>query len=100
MMLLAAVQLLNVDPPFLVIALMDMIEQDLSSLLAVSVFVLNFLLDVSQILAGDVALKIFTQFLGCRLKIFLVVFKNDRLIVLPQVEGKHVGAHQRLTALA
>lgn len=64
------------------------------------IFILDFLLDIGQILAGDVAFKIFAQLFCCRFEIFLVVFENYRLIILLQVEREHIGAHQRLTALA
>lgn len=58
------------------------------------------MLDVGQILAGNIPFQILGQLLRRRLKIALVPLKDQRLIVLTQIIRKHIGAHQRLPALA
>lgn len=82
-----ATQLLDILPPVLVVSFVNVIQEDLSALLAVSksersnemnnnknkkdestdrpVFVLNLLLDVSQVLAGDVTFKILAELFRC-----------------------------------
>lgn len=67
---------------------------------SVPVFVLYFLFDVGNIVAGYVALQILRQLLGRVLEVFLVFLEDDRLIRLLQIVGEAVGEHQRLSALA
>lgn len=64
------------------------------------VFILNLLLDVIQILARNVALKVLAELLSGRLQVLLVVLEDHRLVVLLQIIRKHICAHERLTTLA
>lgn len=64
------------------------------------VLVLYFLLDVSDVVTGYVALQVLGQLLGRVLEILLVLLEDDRLVGLLQVVGEAVGEHQRLSALA
>lgn len=91
---------LRVIPPLLLIPLMDMSKEHLSSAVTVSVFILNFLFDIHQVFSTNVPLKIFTKMFSGRLKIFLVILKYSGLVVLPKVVGKDVGVHQCTPALA
>jgi len=79
---------------------MDMSQQDLPSAITISVLILNFLLNVHQVLCTDISLQILTQLLGGSLKVFLVILKYGRLVVLSQVICKDVSVHQRTTTLA
>jgi len=79
---------------------MDMSEQDLPSAITISVLVLNFLLDIHQVLCTDISLQILTQLLSGSLKVFLVILKYGRLVVLSQVICKDISVHQRTTTLA
>lgn len=64
------------------------------------VFILHFLLNISQVLGCNITFQILGQRLGCRLQILLIILEYHGLIVLLQVIRKHVCVHECLTALA
>lgn len=64
------------------------------------VFILHFLLNISQILGCNITFQILRQHLGCRLQVLLIILEYHGLIVLFQVICKHVRVHESLTALA
>lgn len=53
--------LFHVVPPILFITFMNMFQKNFSSTIAVSIFILNFLFNVSKIFARNVSLKIFRK---------------------------------------
>jgi len=64
------------------------------------VFILHFLLNISQILGCNITFQILGQRLRCRLQVLLIILEYHGLIVLFQVIRKHVCVHESLAALA
>lgn len=79
---------------------MYVLQQHLAPAVAISILVLDLLLDVSKVLAGDVPLEVLGERLGGGLQVALVVLEDHRLVVLAQVVREHVRIHQGLSALA
>jgi len=77
-----------------------MVEQSFTTIFAVSVFVLHFLLQRGQILFIQIALQKLAQLLRRYLQILLVILKNNSLVVLDEIVGENVSVHQGSATLA
>lgn len=79
---------------------MHVVQQNLPTLFTVPVLVLYFLFNIGQILRRNITLQILGELLRGSFQVLLIILEDHRLIILPQIVRKHVGAHQRLATLA
>lgn len=61
--------------------------------------VLNFLPHIGQILRCNIFFQILGQIFGGPFQVFLICFEHQRMVVLAQVVGEHIGIDECLTAL-